>query len=214
MSSFTLKIFALITMVIDHIGFVFFPNSTILRTIGRLSMPLFAFQIALGFKHTKSREKYILRMLLLAIISQIPFALMYSTNATSAPLNIGFTFLLSLLFLYSLNEIKPIYGKIIGSIVILASAYFLKYDYWLYGFSLPIIYYYFMEKPSVLIPLLFLATTMHCIYRNNVSQLFALLSIFLITSYNGKKGKSFKGFFYIFYPLHMIIIFVIYKILS
>lgn len=214
MSSFVLKILAVISMLIDHIGFVFFPNLKILRVLGRIAMPIFAFQISLGFEHTRSREKYIERMLLFALASQVPFMLMSSIRVETVPLNIGFTFLLSLLFLYSVEEVKPVWGKILGSVAILIVAYFLKYDYWLYGFSLPIIYYYLNGKPQIMIPTLLFVTTLQCIYKNSTLQFGSLLTLFLIPFYNGKKGKSLPGFFYAFYPLHMLALFVMYQILS
>lgn len=75
MSSFALKILALITMTIDHIGFAILPQVSILRMIGRLSFPIFAFQISVGYKNTQSKEKYIFRMLLFTLVSQIPYQL-------------------------------------------------------------------------------------------------------------------------------------------
>lgn len=92
MSSFWIKIIALITMLIDHIGFAFFPENLLLRIIGRISMPLFAFQIAVGFDKTKSREKYIIRMLIFALVSQIPFGLLYNIQGITAPLNMRIYF--------------------------------------------------------------------------------------------------------------------------
>ena len=73
MSSFTLKILAIIFMTIDHIGFTLFPSNLLLRYIGRLAFPIFAFQMGNGFYHTKNKEKYIFRMLIFTVISQIPF---------------------------------------------------------------------------------------------------------------------------------------------
>ena len=73
MSSFTLKILAIIFMTIDHIGFILFPKIDILRVIGRIAFPIFAFQVGISFENTKNKEKYILRMLIFTIISQIPF---------------------------------------------------------------------------------------------------------------------------------------------
>ena len=61
MSSFSLKIFALLFMIIDHIGFIIFPENLLLRAIGRLAFPLFAYQMAVGFSHTKSKEKHIIK---------------------------------------------------------------------------------------------------------------------------------------------------------
>lgn len=67
-----IKIIAFITMLLDHICDVYFPNLIILRIIGRLSFPLFAWEIAKGFKRTRSIKKYVLRLLIIAVISQGP----------------------------------------------------------------------------------------------------------------------------------------------
>ena len=104
MSSFCLKLIAILTMSIDHLGLVLFNNNLIMRIIGRIAMPIFAFQIAVGFKKTHSKPKYMFRMLLLAIISEIPFNLMlYFSNYSTSNLNICFTFTLALLALYLID---------------------------------------------------------------------------------------------------------------
>lgn len=118
MSSFLLKIIAVITMSIDHLGLILFNNNLIMRIIGRIAMPIFAFQIAIGFKHTRSKGKYLLRILALAIISEVPFNLMlhfsnYSTNS----LNICFTFTLALITLYLIDLSKKNKLFIITSIL-------------------------------------------------------------------------------------------------
>ena len=75
MTSFTLKIIALITMFIDHSGYVFAGNFSFCNFIGRIAFPIFAFQISEGYKHTKNLKKYFLRLGIFALISQIPFSL-------------------------------------------------------------------------------------------------------------------------------------------
>ena len=67
-----LKLIAALLMVIDHVGAVFFPTIHILRYLGRLSFPIFAFCISEGFYYTKSKTKYLLKLLIFAIISE-PF---------------------------------------------------------------------------------------------------------------------------------------------
>ena len=57
MSSFVLKILACFFMLVDHIGYCLFPNVSLLRTVGRLAFPIFAFQIALGYKKTRSKKQ-------------------------------------------------------------------------------------------------------------------------------------------------------------
>ena len=64
MNIFTIKIIALILMLMDHIG-EFFPGSPIwFRWLGRLAAPLFVYALAVGFHHTRNRKKYLLRLYL------------------------------------------------------------------------------------------------------------------------------------------------------
>ena len=64
MNIFTIKIIALILMLMDHIG-EFFPDSPIwFRWLGRLAAPLFFYALAVGFQHTRNRKKYLLRLYL------------------------------------------------------------------------------------------------------------------------------------------------------
>lgn len=93
MSLFALKILALLAMTIDHIGLVFgwqgwdlLPfSSRILRTIGRVSFPLFAFCLARGWHTTRNRKRYFQNLLLGAVVSQMPFTMaFYAPNLTVA----------------------------------------------------------------------------------------------------------------------------------
>ncbi|MEG1044213.1 MAG: TraX family protein [Oscillospiraceae bacterium] len=73
MSTFIIKIIALLTMTIDHIG-EFFPAlefSLLLRQIGRMSAVLFIFCVANGIKHTSNKLKYIERLYLASSIMGI-----------------------------------------------------------------------------------------------------------------------------------------------
>ena len=209
MSSFSIKVFAAITMLIDHIGFVLFPNIVMFRIIGRLAFPLFAFQISIGFDKTKNREKYILRMLIFAIISQIPFTLMNSISGIPPKLNIGFTFLISLLLLYSLENVKPILGKVLCLIPILLTAYFLEYDYYIYGIILVLLFYYSSKKTSLMVSLMFVTVSIYSLCKKNPVAPYTMFAIVPILFYNGKKGPDLKWYFYAFYPLHMLILYVI-----
>ncbi len=75
MTGFHLKLIALTTMFIDHIGAVFFPQVTLLRVIGRISFPLYAFLIAEGCRYTRNRGRYALGLGVFALISEIPYDL-------------------------------------------------------------------------------------------------------------------------------------------
>jgi hypothetical protein len=159
-----IKIIALVTMLIDHIGVVFFPEYTVLRIIGRIAMPLFAFCIARGFFYTKSKGKYFTFMIIFAVISQIPFHFMrllgrgvvipledmpYQMIAAfrlDAHYNILVTWLLALLFLWGLERLLSnkfewllfTSALLIGPI---AASFYLSFDFGLYGVILPGIFY-------------------------------------------------------------------------
>ena len=115
MSAFTLKIIAVITMFIDHIGYIVY-NGEIpyLNFIGRLSFPIFAFQISEGYIHTKNLKKYFFRLFLFAIISQFPFMLFDSLFIDEFYLNVFFTLLLGLLSIFIYDKLN---NKLIGIII-------------------------------------------------------------------------------------------------
>ena len=115
MSAFTLKIIAVITMFIDHIGYIVY-NGKIpyLNFIGRLSFPIFAFQISEGYIHTKNLKKYFFRLFLFAIISQFPFMLFDSLFIDEFYLNVFFTLLLGLLSIFIYDKLN---NKLIGIII-------------------------------------------------------------------------------------------------
>ncbi|MBQ7313175.1 MAG: hypothetical protein IJW81_06290, partial [Clostridia bacterium] len=73
MSSFVLKLIAAVTMFIDHAGLLLFPQWEIMRIIGRLAFPIYAFCIAEGFRYTKNRKLYFLRVFILGLMCQIVY---------------------------------------------------------------------------------------------------------------------------------------------
>jgi hypothetical protein len=92
-----IKVIALVTMLIDHIGMLYFPEYMQFRTIGRIAFPIFAYQIAVGFQKTSSRLRYGKRLFLFACLSQIPY-LWFNTELVFyfGSLNIMFTFFIAL----------------------------------------------------------------------------------------------------------------------
>lgn len=107
MNSFHLKLIAIITMVIDHIGAVLYPYYSSFRLIGRISFVLFAFLLVQGFIHTSNRKKYISNLFIFALISEIPFdfAFSYKFFSTSHQ-NIFFTLALGLLMLLFIQKLS------------------------------------------------------------------------------------------------------------
>lgn len=216
MSSFWLKITAVILMLIDHIGVLFFPHNMVLRYIGRVSFPIFAFQIIKGFEHTKSREKYILRMLILTLVAQIPSFLFIKTavpNATFS-LNIGATFTVGLLLLYIIEEVKPWAFKIPLFALITAITLFIPFEYGWFGISLILILYLFKDSKIVLGFVYACLLGLYCYSKKSLFPLPAICALLPIFLYNEKQGPKAKYLFYIFYPVHFIILLAIRSLIA
>ncbi len=69
-----LKLIAILTMLIDHVGATFFPNIITFRIIGRIAFPIFAYQLTLGYKYTSNLKSYFKRIFIFACISYLPYA--------------------------------------------------------------------------------------------------------------------------------------------
>lgn len=221
MSSFTLKILACLFMFTDHIGQIFYNGNSIFNIIGRLAFPIFAFQITEGYRHTKNIKKYLLRIFILALISQIPFMLMLE--------RIGFcistitTLLLGLISItvYNKNKILGIISLIILGLI----AEFTEVDGGIFCVFIIFNFYIFKDKKIIMTLIYFiLVTGLYSIdvikYREQLFEVIhyyipyyisMLSAIILIYCYNNKKGKNIKWFFYLFYPLHIILLLVIKK---
>ncbi len=96
-----IKGLALISMTIDHVGAILYPNDTVFRYIGRLAFPIFLFMLINSYKYTKDRKAFFIRLIIFAIISEIPYYIAFGHN-----FNIGFTFLNLLIFVNCIEKIK------------------------------------------------------------------------------------------------------------
>lgn len=234
-----IKLLAAFLMLIDHIGFYLFPSVTILRVIGRLSFPIFAFMVAEGAKYTKNKVKYISLMAAIGIGSQIvPYILLKSLR-----FNVLITFALALIIIYALDyfkinffdKSKSIALKIGSGLLFFASviAAFLltrigiSYEYGFYGCMMVV----FASAPSldktnapewlkkfdnlaVKILCMAIPLVIFCFRSNWNVQFFSLLALPILFLYSGKKGeKNLKYFFYIFYPAHILFLQLLYMLL-
>lgn len=99
-----LKIIALISMIIDHIGLVFFPEQIVFRLIGRLSFPIFAFFVAEGWYYTRSKKRYTLLMFVFMLISWVPYCM--ALDLPFYTVNVMGVFLLSILGMFLVDRIR------------------------------------------------------------------------------------------------------------
>lgn len=240
MSSFSLKMIAIITMLIDHIGVVFIPYNTqlylISRSIGRLAFPIFIFLMVEGFHHTRDIKKYLARMGVFALVSELPFDLaFYNAFYPGANLiaqvqnrefstiltrmmrhqNVYFTLFLGLLLITLINQVERKYAKdiMLSSIInIFLTAAFcfiaalLRTDYDYKGILLVAAFYLFRGSKT-LVAISLLIISGGILGGINILE---TLSMIFISSYNGEKGKSIKYFFYTFYPAHLLLLFVLH----
>lgn len=139
-----IKLIALITMVIDHVGLVLLDNNIIFRIIGRLSFPLFAYSTFIGYFKTKDLKKYLLRLLLIGIISEPIFMIVFNKNILT--LNVMFALLFEVLLLYSLDKKKWLYIPFIFTFLIL-----LNIEYSLFILLYTLMFYYLRNKKYLFI---------------------------------------------------------------
>lgn len=220
MNSFDLKIVGIISMLIDHIGFVFWDKS-ILRIIGRIAFPIFAFQSVIGYEHTNNKKKHLLKIFLFGVISQPSYYLMNDAVNQFAKLNIMFTILLGLASISAFNKFKKKFDGFLAVSFVCFLGIILRVDYGWFGILLIFFFYYFKNnkrKMVLAICLLFtLRYILNIVYIDTIYYLKVLLSsclsLILICLYNKKEGIKTKYLFYVFYPLHMLVIYLIYIIL-
>ena len=111
-TSASLHILAMALMLCDHLWGTVVPGNDWLNCIGRLAFPIFAFMIVEGYFHTRSVKKYMLRMLVFAVVSEIPFNLM-AGGRIFYPIhqNVLWTFLIALVLIHW-NEKARATGKL------------------------------------------------------------------------------------------------------
>ncbi len=231
-----LKMIAIITMLIDHIAAAVILNAIIMphvpisktgpyysiylvyrmmRNIGRIAFPIFCFFIVEGFKYTHDRWKYALRMLIFALISEIPFDLaFYEEPFYWGHQNVYWTLLIGILMMIMWEWIGEQYREnaAVGRVLQICSfaafcgiAYLMKTDYNARGIILIFVLYLFRYQRLTQI----IAGALAIFWEWPA----VLMSFPFLCLYNGKRGKGHKYFFYIFYPLHLLLLFLLARLL-
>jgi len=225
-----LKIIACVSMLIDHIGYLLFPKLLVFRYVGRLAMPLFAFLIAEGCVHTRSKLRYFLHLFLLGIAcqtAQIGEQLLRG-SLKEIFLNILLTFSLSVLLCFSILRVKtkPTAHNILLLILAIGTSVFVccflkrllpvkfDLDYGIYGVCLPALAVLFSDrykKAAVFSAGLLIYCVLVC--KTLPFVWFTLFAVPLIFAYNGKRGKAnLKYAFYVFYPTHFAVLYLVDKL--
>lgn len=231
-TSAVLHIMAMGLMLCDHLWGTVMPGNDWLTCLGRIAFPIFAFLVVEGYFHTKNLKKYLLRMLMFAVFSEIPFNLALGGRMIY-PIhqNVLWSFLLSLCLIF-FNEKAKKTGKLwkqllVGAATVIAGAVLglvTMVDYHHAGVLTVLVFYFFRGRKWQH----FLAQLL-CLWYINVEMIsgfayeiplfgqtyflvrqgFALLALIPIWLYRGKQGhhsRAFQYFCYGFYPLHLLIL--------
>lgn len=230
-SNNVLKIIACITMLIDHMGVVLFPKIMILRIIGRIAFPIFAFLLAEGCYYTRNKIRHLLVISGFAIVMQV--VLFLATRMTDFSIFIHFSIAVLLCLVIDVIEKFIRERKVIVSIALVLSfvisvimlilidkntTYFFS-NYGIYGIFVPVVLYIirkYIKHVHLLVSILIICLSMVLMHFFTIwmYQLYGMLACVFILLYNGKKGKyNLKYLFYIFYPLHLVVLYAIALIL-
>ena len=235
-----LHIIAMTLMLMDHLWATLLPAREWLTCAGRVAFPIFAFMAVEGYFHTRSFKKYILRMLLFAVLSEIPFDLMYGgTWFYPVHQNVLWTFLLSLLGVWLMEQVRK-KGKtwmylLVCVLVVLAGLVLgtlCMVDYYGVGVLTVFVFYFlhgrkwwcFLGQLAALYCLnvellggLMYPVQLFGMEFELCQQGLALLALIPIWLYRGRQGyhsKPFQYLCYAFYPVHMLLLVVVLNFIN
>lgn len=210
MSSFVLKLIALIAMTFDHLGYAIYNSSSWMNYVGRIAFPIFAWQITIGFEKTRNVKMYIFKLFAAAMISQ-PIYMLFLSRITENiySLNILFTLCLGLICLYVWKK-----SNLLGILAIFIAciiANYCQFDYGYYGIIMIVIFYIFRNNNALMILMQLVNLLVYYVNTFNEIQLCSIIAFCVILLYNGRRGKRIQYLFYGFYPLHLLAIYLIDK---
>ena len=231
-TSFSLHFMAMLFMLCDHLWGTIVPGNDWLTCIGRICFPIYAFMIVEGYFHTSNLKRYVKRLLLFALLSEIPFNLMMSSSIIYPfHQNVLWTFLIALGLLH-LNEKAKGTGKLwirmvtgVGTVVlgylvglitmvdfyhagvltVLAFYFFRERNWWGYVGQFLCLYYINFELLGGLVYEWQIFGMTVVLARQGIAML-ALIPIWLYKGKQGYHSTWWKYFCYAFYPVHMLIL--------
>ena len=204
LDSFQLKCIAIVSMALDHTGAVLYPSQIWLRCLGRIAFPIFCFLIVEGFFHTHDVRRYMGRLGVFALISEIPYDLAFrGVPLEYAHQNVFFTLLIGIGMMILLERNREWPVKAVILLLAMWLAVLIRSDYNFRGVLLIFVIYIFHESR-------WLAVTAGGLWNflyQGVIQKYGVLSVLPLALYNGERGRKMKYFFYIFYPAHLLLLY-------
>jgi len=212
---------AIITMILDHIAWAFIETESVAgmvcHTFGKITGPVMFFFIAEGYHYTKNLKKYVERLGIFALISEIPYS-MFMNRGSLLPLrgNVIVTLLCALCALIVFHECKDLFLKWLLIAILITVTYYTDWSFFGVLITLAFGIFYGNRKNQLIayavvnIIKILVTWVQHegIIYYMVPVIVSPLLVMGLLFLYNGKKGgeKASKWAFYIIYPLHFLII--------
>lgn len=210
-----LKLLACVTMLIDHIGAIFFPAAQWLRIIGRLSFPLYAFLLAEGIHYTRNSLKYGMRLLLVAILTELPYDLLFRGQFTWAKNSVMITLLLGFFGGIASKQFSN-WLKYLAPLPFILLGRFANGTYGMYGVVMIVMFQLtrgFPHTKAVQFLLMILLSLRMAGFPGRLgTQVYAIAAMLPIFLYSGEKrshSKALQWAFTLFYPLHIVILLLI-----
>lgn len=217
LSQETLKVIACVTMLLDHIGAIFVSGYT-LRIIGRIAFPIFCFLMAEGAYYTKNPRKYTLRLVIGALLSEIPFDLAFRRSLTLQTQSVMVTLLLGFLAIEAIQKTENGLIKLTITAIGFLLGQLFKTDYGGYGVLLIILLsqtrgQWWLQTVLVAAVAWMMNSVKIPVFGMKIPiEMFAVLAMVPIGLYSGRKSSNNKAVqwaFYLFYPVHLTVLVVI-----
>lgn len=243
-----LKLIACLTMLIDHIGYeIIYPLYAsmsvvsaadlpevklvyklylLCRCIGRIALPIFAFLLVEGIHHTRNRKKYAIRLIVGALLAEIPYDLVVAGELSWQKQSVMVTLFLGFCAVLAMERCRNLAWKPVAAIPFALAAKLLMVDYGWAGIALIVLFELSREmySPNLVrtggMIVLFHYMSSHVLQFGNFTlpmQVLGVLSMFFIANYNGRKvtdSKVVQWGFYLFYPVHLLILWAIGQMIS
>lgn len=216
LTSNQLKLIAMVTMTLDHMGLLLFPGALWLRAVGRLAFPIYAYMIAEGCIHTKSMPRYLSTMAVMAAVCQVVTYIatgsLYQCILVTFSLSIGLVWLILwarqlpgvLRWLLRAGGVAAVFF-VTELLPLQLEATDFAVDYGFFGTVLPVVLVFAGTKYQEILLTAVLLTALAFI--GPPVQWFALLSLPLLALYNGQRGTlRLKWVFYLYYPIHLAVL--------
>jgi len=220
LSSFSLRMLALFAMLCDHAALALLPSVGLLRAVGRIAFPLYCFLLVQGFMHTHDLRAYARRLLLLALLSEIPFDLLIF-GRLSSPMeqNVLFSLLFALGALYACRtfDAQPLQAFIV-CVALASCAMALRLSYGWLSVALCLCFYYTQRRRLQRLMLasgtllvyslsLFLSGVERGWALTSLCALFSLVPVLLYSGRPGPRHPALSLAFYLSYPAHLLLLF-------